>query len=336
MLGQPASSQTVCRPSRRTSDFSSVYSGPVFSRVLIHSGLRSIGTWLLRTSRRRSLRPAGSMRGSRGRGRSGRLTHDLHGTRMTGRRPRCASAAGASVVGATRSGLPVVRACRRAGVGAAVGPVQRLGTVAVRSASSGTRRRSADAAAVCTPRSVSGGVASPALRHRRWRRSCLECWGSWARGPLGSWARARRRPARGSRRRASCARSTTAHTARRRPSDGEQPRPAPRLLLDADRALDLLGGRRRLLLEVARASCRPSCGPSSPSCAPSGRTSPPWRRARRAAPRARCSALSTPAARVSRALSGPARRPRAPPRPGGRRRRRRPPGRPPAGGRRRS
>src|SRR5918998_3373561 len=61
MLGQPASSQTVCRPSRRTSDFSSVYSGPVFSRVLIHSGLRSIGTWLLRTSRRRSLRPDGSI-----------------------------------------------------------------------------------------------------------------------------------------------------------------------------------------------------------------------------------------------------------------------------------
>src|SRR3954464_7090124 len=61
MLGQPASSQTVCSPSRRTSDFSSVYSGPVFSRVLIHSGLRSIGTWLLRTSRRKSLRPAGSI-----------------------------------------------------------------------------------------------------------------------------------------------------------------------------------------------------------------------------------------------------------------------------------
>src|SRR3712207_1261205 len=60
MLGHPASSQTVCRPSRRTSDFSSVYSGPVFSRVLIHSGLRSIGTWLLRTSRRSSLRPEGA------------------------------------------------------------------------------------------------------------------------------------------------------------------------------------------------------------------------------------------------------------------------------------
>src|SRR4051794_38916880 len=61
MLGQPASSQTVCSPSRRTSDFSSVYSGPVFSLVLIHSGLRSIGVWLFRTSRRSSLRPAGSM-----------------------------------------------------------------------------------------------------------------------------------------------------------------------------------------------------------------------------------------------------------------------------------
>src|SRR5688500_11081591 len=61
MLGHPAASQTVCRPSRRTSDFSSVYSGPVLSRVLIHSGLRSIGTWLLRTSRRSSLRPAGAI-----------------------------------------------------------------------------------------------------------------------------------------------------------------------------------------------------------------------------------------------------------------------------------
>src|ERR687897_2955505 len=63
MLGQPASSHTVCRPSRRTSDLSSVYSGPVLSLVLIHSGLRSIGTWALRTSRRSSLRPEGSTRG---------------------------------------------------------------------------------------------------------------------------------------------------------------------------------------------------------------------------------------------------------------------------------
>src|SRR5689334_12814521 len=59
MFGHPASSQTVCSPSRRTSDLSAVYSGPVLSRVLIHSGLRSIGTWLLRTSSRSSLRPAG-------------------------------------------------------------------------------------------------------------------------------------------------------------------------------------------------------------------------------------------------------------------------------------
>src|SRR3954447_26276153 len=62
MFGQPASSQTVCRPSRRTSDLSSVYSGPVLSFVLIHSGLRSMGVWLLRTSRRSSFRPAGSIR----------------------------------------------------------------------------------------------------------------------------------------------------------------------------------------------------------------------------------------------------------------------------------
>src|SRR5882724_1890626 len=60
MLGQPASSQTVCSPSSRTSFFSWVYSGPVRSRVLIHSGLRSIGVCALRTSRRSSLRPSGA------------------------------------------------------------------------------------------------------------------------------------------------------------------------------------------------------------------------------------------------------------------------------------
>ena len=52
MLGQPASSHTVCRPSRRTRDFSSVYSGPILARVLIHEGLRSIGVCALRTSSR--------------------------------------------------------------------------------------------------------------------------------------------------------------------------------------------------------------------------------------------------------------------------------------------
>src|SRR5918998_1185159 len=61
MLGQPASSQTVCRPPERTSALSSVYCGPVRARVRIHDGLRSIGVSLLRTSRRRSLRPSGAI-----------------------------------------------------------------------------------------------------------------------------------------------------------------------------------------------------------------------------------------------------------------------------------
>src|ERR1022692_3380456 len=60
MLGQAASSQTVCRPSRLTSCLSSVYCGPVRSRVLIHGGLRSIGVWLLRASIRSSLRSPGA------------------------------------------------------------------------------------------------------------------------------------------------------------------------------------------------------------------------------------------------------------------------------------
>src|SRR6185312_17205788 len=61
MLGQPASSQTVCRPPLRTSPLSSEYCGPVWARVRIHSGLRSIGVSLLRTSRRSSLRPSGAI-----------------------------------------------------------------------------------------------------------------------------------------------------------------------------------------------------------------------------------------------------------------------------------
>src|SRR4029453_2696557 len=60
MLGQPASWQTVCSPSDFTSECSAVYSGPILARVLIHSGLRSIGVSALRTSRRRSLRPSGA------------------------------------------------------------------------------------------------------------------------------------------------------------------------------------------------------------------------------------------------------------------------------------
>ena len=43
MLGQPASSHTVCRPPERTSPLSSEYCGPVWARVRIHSGLRSMG-----------------------------------------------------------------------------------------------------------------------------------------------------------------------------------------------------------------------------------------------------------------------------------------------------
>src|ERR1700741_1037492 len=61
MLGQPASSQTVCSPSRRTRPFSSVYSGPILARVLIHDGFLSIGVSLLRTSSRSSFRPSGAM-----------------------------------------------------------------------------------------------------------------------------------------------------------------------------------------------------------------------------------------------------------------------------------
>src|SRR5688500_19161774 len=88
MLGQPASSQTVCSPSRRTRDLSSVYSGPVLRRVLIHSGLRSIGTWLLRTSRRGSLRPAGSSGDPvAGVGTTGSLL--LSPVPVNARRPRC-------------------------------------------------------------------------------------------------------------------------------------------------------------------------------------------------------------------------------------------------------
>src|SRR6266566_997706 len=60
MFGQPASSHTVCRPSRLTRLFSAVYSGPVRSRVLIHGGFLSMGVWLLRASRRSSLRPSGA------------------------------------------------------------------------------------------------------------------------------------------------------------------------------------------------------------------------------------------------------------------------------------
>ncbi len=60
MLGQPASWQTVCSPSFFTSDWRALYSGPIFARVLIHSGFRSMGVSLLRTSRRSSFLPSGA------------------------------------------------------------------------------------------------------------------------------------------------------------------------------------------------------------------------------------------------------------------------------------
>src|SRR5690349_16525463 len=60
MLGQPASWQTVWSPSDFTRLCRCLYSGPILARVLIHSGLRSIGVSELRTSRRSSLRPSGT------------------------------------------------------------------------------------------------------------------------------------------------------------------------------------------------------------------------------------------------------------------------------------
>src|SRR3981189_1872335 len=59
MLGQPASWQTVCRPSRLTRPRSWVYSGPIFALTLIHGGLRSIGVSALRASMRSIRRPSG-------------------------------------------------------------------------------------------------------------------------------------------------------------------------------------------------------------------------------------------------------------------------------------
>ena len=60
IFGQAASWQTVCKPSLFTSVRRRVYSGPILARVLIHSGLRSIGTSELRASTRSNLRPSGA------------------------------------------------------------------------------------------------------------------------------------------------------------------------------------------------------------------------------------------------------------------------------------
>ena len=59
MFGHPASWQTVCKPSFLTMSLMRVYSGPVLSLVLIHSGFFSIGTSALRASMRRSFLPSG-------------------------------------------------------------------------------------------------------------------------------------------------------------------------------------------------------------------------------------------------------------------------------------
>ncbi|CAB4847754.1 unannotated protein [freshwater metagenome] len=58
MFGQPASWQTVCRPSDFTKSMIWVYSGPVFNLVLIHSGFRSIGVKEFRASIRSNLGPS--------------------------------------------------------------------------------------------------------------------------------------------------------------------------------------------------------------------------------------------------------------------------------------
>ena len=61
IFGHAASWQTVCSPSVLTKLCSRVYSGPMFARVLIHSGFRSMGVSALRASMRRSLRPSGAI-----------------------------------------------------------------------------------------------------------------------------------------------------------------------------------------------------------------------------------------------------------------------------------
>src|SRR4051794_15731554 len=98
MLGQPASSQTVCRPSRLTRSLSSVNSGPVRSRVLIQDGLRSIGVWAFLTSRRRSLRPSGATA----------VTWSGYAGNA-GDRPRVGSGVTQVMVGGRRMGLEVGR-----------------------------------------------------------------------------------------------------------------------------------------------------------------------------------------------------------------------------------
>src|SRR5262245_33181943 len=60
MLGQPASWQTVCRPSRSTRPRRCENCGPMVAFTLIHGGLRSIGVSALRASMRSIRRPSGA------------------------------------------------------------------------------------------------------------------------------------------------------------------------------------------------------------------------------------------------------------------------------------
>src|SRR4051794_25314836 len=244
MLGQPASSHTVCKPSRRTSDFSSVYSGPVFSRVLIHSGLRSMGTWLLRTSRRSSLRPAGSS-GEPEECAGAAVSLMIATVLREARRPRCTEATGASDV-MRRSDLLVRRSCRRAGVGATagrerlrgVGPVLRRAVRAVavdelrvahahvglrRGGVTGLRGRGDGLAGIA--RGTGHGVLSVAGDR------------TVARGGRGPGV-------------VLLAAQDGEHGGTQREGE-EHPRPPPRPLLGADLPLDRLGRGQRRLLDLA-------------------------------------------------------------------------------------
>ena len=236
-------------------------------------------------------------RGTRGMCRSGRLTHDLHGTRrrttpplheQRGRRPD--GWCGSGLSSGPRSGrlVRVAAGARLRRVAAVDGRVVRavaLGQLGVLHAQVGVRRG--------------------ARRRRRLggrRRSCRSRSGSWARGPLGSWAPDRRRRGPGSRRPASCGAGGRTHRYRRpRAANSHGQRrgffsaPTP--------ALDLLGGgarpssrtRARFLTAVLRAffavlrALRVDFSAAATSSA------------RRASSSLR--ALSTPAASVSRALS---------------------------------
>src|SRR4051812_8610468 len=239
MLGQPASSQTVCSPSRRTSDFSSVYSGPVLSRVLIHSGLRSIGTWLLRTSRRRSLRPPGPI------GEPGSVVGTAVSVMIpTVPRTRLGPGPHAGVPGPSQ---PIcsggVR--RRGGLAVVAGGAARGVLVVGRLDLARRRLRGLHAEVGVGRRRVAGGVlgvgdrlAGVAARGAGHGVLSVAGHGAVAGRGRGPGVLAALQPAEHGEDDAAGG------------DDGEGPRPAARLLLDADLALDLGRGLRRLLLQL--------------------------------------------------------------------------------------